>query len=212
MDVQAIITETRQIVQQTDPNNSSATDTTILGWINECVDQLCSLLSTLPKANLSGVTAAATVTISQDLLRLDHASIYDGTTYHPLEKLDFNTFARLYPDYQNQPTGQPSAIIRMTDTSWMLYPAPDATWTGKALTLIGTYKPTTLALTTEVPAISVALHPAIPQYCAWKFFLLLNSPERASGEYGTFDMLRKMHTKTATATNGSLLQFKMRGL
>ena len=210
MDLGSIITETRQIVQQTDSNNSQASDATITGWANDCTIQLCSTLSALPKEVFSSVVAAATITLDTDLIKLDFASISDGTTSFPLETMDFNSFVRRYPDYQNQPTGKPTLIYRMTNTTWNMFPAPDATWTGKSLTLIGSAVPTAMSATTDVPPFSQVMHPAYPHYCAWKFFLLLNNPQRAADEYAIFDGIKKMNTFTTTNTRGSLLSFKVK--
>ena len=204
-----IIAETRQIVQQTDANNSQKSDADITRDANDCTIQLCSTLSALPKEVFSSVVAAATITLDTDLIKLDFASISDGTTSFPLETMDFNSFVRRYPDYQNQPTGKPTLIYRMTNTTWKMFPAPDATWTGKTLTLIGSAVPTPMSATTDVPPFSQVMHPAYPHYCAWKFFLLLNNPQRAADEYAIFDGIKKMNTFSATNTRGSLLSFKV---
>ena len=208
MTLQDIITEVRQICQQTDPNNSQASDSVITGWANDCTIQLCSTIGTLPKETFTEV-AAATISLDTDLIKLDFASISDGTTYFPLETIDFNTFVRRYPDYQNQSTGKPSILVRMTNTDWMMFPNPDTTWTGKTVTLIGSAVPTAMSATTDVPPFSQVLHPAYPHYCAWKFFLLLNNPQRAADEYSTFEGIKKINTFTATNTRGSLLSFKI---
>ena len=210
MTLQDIITEVRQIVQQTDPNNTQASDSVITGWANDCTIQLCSTLATLPKETFSSVIAADTITLDTDLIKLDFASISDGTTHFPLETLDFNSFVRRYPDYQNQPDGKPSMIIRMTNVEWMMFPPPDATWTGAAMTLIGSAVPTAMSATTSTPPFSQVMHPAYPHYCAWKFFLLLNNPQRASDEYAIFDGIKKMNTFTTTNTRGSLLSFRVK--
>lgn len=212
MTVQEIITRTRQIVQQTNPNNSTVSDSTILSWVNEATMQICSFLTTLPKESVSGVTASATLTLATDLLRIDFASLYDGSTYHPLVTEDFNNFVRMNPDWQNQPSGKPSHLVRMTNLNWMMWPTPDATWTGKTVAIYGSVLPDDLTSTSESPAVSVALHHAYPHYCAWLFFLALNNPEKAAAEYSIFDSIRKINTKTATATQGSLLSLKMRGM
>ncbi len=214
MTVQNIIDEVRAIVQETDPNNTHKTDAQILDDINLCTTQLCSNLATLPKAELTGVTAADTITIGETLLKLDYASISDGATtpqYSRLETIDFVNFARINPGWENAQDNKPTLLVRMTDQTWMMYPPPDATWTGKALTLIGTVLPAALTLTTQEPPISLVLHPAYPHYCAWKFFLLLNNPDRANAEYATFNAIRKINTQTATSTTGSMLQLKLRG-
>lgn len=204
-----IITRVRQIVQQTNPNNSAVSDATILGWINECTLQLCSIIATLPKVSVTGVTAASAITLSQSLLKLDYAAISDGTTKFPLLLMDFNNFVRKYPEWENQATNKPEILVRMTDTSWMMYPAPDATWSGKAVSLYGSVLPTDLSSTSEEPPLSKVLHHAYPHYCAWLFYLTINNPEKAAAEYATFDGIRKMNMKTATSTQGSLLAFKI---
>lgn len=209
MTVASIIQEARQIFQQTVEANSAITDSQLLQFINECTLQLCSYFNTLPKTSVAGVTAAATLTLDDNLLKLDHASIYDGTTYFPLETTDFVNFARNNPDWENTPTGKPSVLVRMTDLTWKMYPAPDATWTGKTVSIYGSVLPADLTLTTEAPPVSLAMHPAYPHYCAWKAWLVLNDPVRASQEYAIFDSIRKINTATATTTRGSLLSLRM---
>ena len=210
--VQDITDEVRQICQETDPNSSHATDAVILGWINAATLSLCASIATLPKVSVAGQVAAATITLPTNLLRMDFASITDGTTHFPLETIDFVNFVRINPGYENQPTSKPNMLVRMTDLNWTMYPNPDATWTGKALTIIGSVLPTPLTSPNDSPALSITLHPAYSHFCAWKFFLLLNNPERAGAEYSAFDGLRKQNVGTATSTTGSQLCFKIRGM
>ena len=207
--VSTITAEARQIFQQTVEANSAITDSQILQWINEATLTLCSYFNTLPKTALAGVTAAATLTLDDNLLKLDHASIYDGVTYYPLETTDFVNFSRTNPMWENTPTGKPALLIRMTDLTWKMYPAPDATWTGKAVSIYGSVLPADLTLTTEAPPVSLAMHPAYPHYCAWKAWMVLNDPVKASQEYAIFDSIRKINTQTATTTRGSLLSLRM---
>lgn len=210
MTAQDIITEIRQICQQTDENNTSADNNVILGWINACTLQLCSIISTLPKTEVPGIVAAAVIAMPSNLLKLDFASISDGSKHSPIDSIDFVNFARLNPNWEDTPAGKPINIVRMTDLSWKLWPSPSAAWIGKDLTLIGTVVPTPLTGFSESPAISISMHPAYAQYGAWKFFSLLNNPERAAMAYNAFDGLRKLNTQTTTSTTGSLLSLKMR--
>ena len=212
MTAQDIIDEVRQICQETDPNNSHATDAVILGWINSATLSLCASIATLPKVSVSGQVAADTLTLPTNLLRMDFASITDGTTHFPLETIDFVNFVRINPGYENQPHSKPAMLVRMTDLNWMMYPNPDASWTGKALTIIGSVLPTPLTSVNDSPALSITLHQAYPHFCAWKFFPLLNNPERADAEYSVFDGLRKQNIGTATSTTGSQLAFKLRDM
>lgn len=209
MTVADIIERVRQIVQQTSSTNSQVSDATLIDWINEATLQICSMLSTLPKESVAGITAASSITLGSDVLRVDYAAISDGTTKFPLATTDFNSFVRDNPNWENASTGKPSTLVRMTDTSWKMYPAPDATWTGKAVSIYGSVLPDDLTSTTESPAVSVTLHRAYPHFCAWLFFLTLNNPERATAEYNIFEALVRKNTKTATATSGSMLSFKM---
>lgn len=209
MTCQEIITRVREIVQQKTASNSTVTDATILGWINEATLQLCSIIATLPKESITGKTVASTITFDRDVLRLDYAAIQDGTTYHPLSTIDFNNFVKANPNWQNQSTSKPSVMVRMTNTEWMMWPSPDATWTGKTLSLYGAVQPDDITSTSDEPPVSRTLHHAYPHYCAWLFFLALNNPERAAAEYATFDGIRRLNTKTATSTNGSLQSFRV---
>lgn len=208
MTLQDIITEVRQICQQTDPNNSQVSDATITGFANDCSIQLVASTGTLPKEEFT-TTASATVTLDTDFIKMDFASISDGTTSFPLETIDFNTFVRRYPQWQNQPLGKPQLMVRMTDLTWKVWPSPDSTWSGKTITMVGSAVPTPMSSTTDTPPFSVVLHPCYPHYCAWKFYLLLNNPERAALEYATFDAMRKINIGPATNTRGSLLAFKV---
>jgi hypothetical protein len=209
MTVAQIITRVRQIVQQTTASNSVVSDATILGWINECTLVLCSSINTLPKESVGSIVAADTITFDKTLLRIDYASISDGTTHFPLKTIDFNNFVRRFPEFLNQTDNKPEYLVRMTDKVWMMFPNPDTTWTGKSVAIYGSVLPDDLTLTTEEPPLSVALHHAYPHYCAWLFFLALNQPEKAAAEYATFDGLRKLNIKTATSTRGSLLSLRV---
>ena len=212
MTLQDIITETRQIVQQTNPNNSQASDSMITAWANLCTMQLCSSLTTLPKESVTGIVAAEIITLPADFLKLDYVSIVDGQGLHTNSgTIDFVNFSRITSGWEDQEANKPATLVRMTDTTWMMFPKPDASWVGKAMTIIGTKLPADMSATSDVPALSPVLHPCYAHFCAWKFFLLINNPERASSEYSVFDSIRKMNQQTATNTTGSLQSFKIRG-
>lgn len=215
MTVQDIITRVRQIVQETDANNTHASDSVILGWINACTLQLCSTINTLPKSKSTTTTCADSITLDKSYLRLDYVSVTNGQTppvHKTLTTIDFSNFSRTTPGWEDQPDDEPSMLVRMTNLTWMVFPNPNATWTGKAMTLIGSVLPADLTLTSEEPPVSIALHVAYPHYCAWLFFLLLNNPERAASEFSVYDALRKMNTQTATSTTGSQQKFSIRGI
>lgn len=211
MTVQEIITEVRQICQETNPNNSHAADSDIIGWINSAILQICANISTLPKEQLIGIITDDEVNLSNDLLVLDYASILKDDKYYKLESIDFVNFVRLNPEWQNAVRNQPKYFVRLTDLKWMLHPLPTDDWKNLPMTIFGSIKPTSITSTTDTIPLSLALHQAIVHYCAWKFFLLLNNPVRANAEYMTFEMLRRQNMKTATSTTGSMLSFKYRG-
>ena len=209
-----IITRVRQIVQETDSANAHAADSTILGWLNEAIIQLVSTIKTLPKESITGEVAASTVTLSADVLRVDYAAISNGATppvYNLLDTIDFCNFVRLFPLWANQSTGQPTHLVRMTGNDWMMWPSPDATWTGKALLIYAAKKPADMVATTETPSVPLVFHSALVHYCAWLYFLLLNNQEKANGNFATYEALRQMNLKTGTTTTGSLQSFKIRG-
>lgn len=212
MTAQNIIDEVRAIVQETDSSNTHRSDTLILGDINACTLSLCSIIKTLPKEKDTTLDAADAITVSSDMLSIDYASISDDAVtpaHSPLKTIDFPNFIRDNPAWEDASDGKPTHLVRMTDTSWMMWPNPDATWTGKSITLVGTYVPDVITVATSSPAVSVVLHPCYSHYCAWIFFLVLNNPERAASEYAIYDGLRKLNTRTATSTTGSLLSLRI---
>ena len=209
-----IITRVRQLVQETDSANAHATDATILSWLNEACLQLVATIKTLPKESITGEVAADTVTLATDVLRVDFVAISDGAstpTYQNLETIDFNNFVRMFPNWLNQADGKPTHFVRMTETNWMMWPPPDTTWTGKSLAIYGAVKPDDMTATTETPSVPLVFHSALVHYCAWLYFLLLNNPDKAAGNFATFDALRKLNLQTGTSTTGSLQSFRVRG-
>ena len=215
MTLQDIITEVRQICQEVSTTNTHASDSVITGWVNACTLQLCASISTLPKVSVPAIVAAGTITFPTNLLKLDYASIYDGQKHTKLDTIDFPNFQRITPMWEDQQANKPTTLVRMDDLNWMLWPTPDAASLGKPMTIIGSVLPTPLAYPADLadsPAISIAMHPCYSHYCSWKFFLLLNNPERASAEYAAFDGLRKLNTQASTSSTGSLLSFKIRGM
>lgn len=215
MTAQEIINEIRGLVQETDPSNTHRSDALLLSDINACTLSLCSIIKTLPKEKDTTLTAADAVTVSADMLTIDYASISDGATvpkHSVLITTDFINFVRLNPTWEDAADGKPSHLVRMTDTSWMMWPNPDTTWTGKGLTLVGSYVPDAITDASSSPAVSVVLHPCYSHYCAWIFFLILNDTERAAAEYAIYNGLRKINTKTATSTTGGLQSLKIGGM
>jgi hypothetical protein len=211
MTVSEITTEVRQIIQQLDPTNSNVTDSSILGWINACTLQLCSIISTLPKTEFT-IVAAETITLAQTLLKVDFASIKDKTSgvHSPIKTIDYCNFVRTHPNYQNEPANRPEYLVRLTDLTWTMWPSPvGSAYAGADVTLVGTTIPANLTLTTEEPPVSKAMHTVYSHYCAWKAFLLLNNPERAAAEYAAYDALKKINMQATTSTTGNLLAFKV---
>lgn len=212
MTAQDIINEVRGLVQETDPNNTHRGDDLIVGDINACTLSLCSIIKTLPKEKDATLVAADAITVSSDMLTIDYASISDGATtpkHSPLITTDFVNFSRENPEWEDAVDGKPSHLVRMTDTSWMMWPNPNITWTGKGITLVGSYIPDAITAVGSSPAVSRTLHPCYSHFCAWIFFMVLNNPERAAAEYAIYDGLRKLNTKTATSTTGSQQSFRM---
>lgn len=211
MTVAEITAEVRQIIQQVNTSNSNVSDSAILGWINACTLQLCSIISTLPKTEFT-LVAAATLTLDQALLKVDFCSIVDSITgkHSPITTIDFNNFVRNHPNYQDEPAKRPQFLVRKTDLTWDMWPSPVGTsFAGANVTLVGTTIPANLTLTTQEPPVSKAMHTVYPHYCAWKAFLLLNNPERAAAEYAMYDALKKINMQATTSTTGNLLSFKV---
>jgi hypothetical protein len=215
MTVQDIINDVRAQVQETNPNNAHKSDAGILADINACTLQLCSTINTLPKVSVSAIVAADTITLPTNLLRMDYASISDGGTpavHAILSTIDFVNFCRITAGWEDVEANKPNSLVRMTDLTWMMFPHPSADWVGKALTIIGSVLPTPMTTTSQSPEISIVLHPVYAHYCAWKYFLLLNNPDRAALSFAAYDALRKMNTATAVSTTGSQQSFKIRGM
>lgn len=207
---QDIIEEARGLFQETDPNNTHVSDALLLTWIDACTLQLFSILNTLPKSSVSGVVAADTITLPASLIKLDYASILNPSgTHNRLNTTDFSNFIRLNPGWEDQPVGVPHTLVRMDDLTWMMFPKPDATYTGKALTLYGTVNPITPATANSSPQISIVMHCVYPHYLAWKAWLVINDPQRAGLEFNVYNDLRKQNTKAATTTTGSQQKFVM---
>ena len=210
MTVAEIKQEVRQIIQQLSSTNTNVSDSSILGWINACTLQLCSILTTLPKTTFT-LTAAATLTLDKALLKLDYASILDSSSgvHSPITTIDYCNFVRTHPNYQDEPAKRPEYLVRMDDLNWMMWPTPvGSSFAGATVTLVGTTIPANLTQDSDEPPVSKAMHTVYPHYCAWKAYLLLNNPERAAAEYATFDTLKKINMQATTSTTGNLLSFK----
>ena len=199
---QQIIDEARGLIMETDPSNSHVTDQTLLLWINTCTLSLCSYIQSLPKVKITDVVTAANPNLPTNLLRVDYVSYTDGIA-KPLKTIDFINFLREQPEWENQPVGKPTYFVRMTDTSWMMYPPPDTDRTGLPMTLIGAVVPDDLTLTTEYPAVNQVLHPCYPHYLAWKAWGVIGNSAAAAQEYAVFEKLRTENLRTATSTQGS---------
>ena len=195
-----------------DPANATVSDTLLLTWIDAATLQLFSFLNTLPKGPVAGLVAANTLTMPANLLKLDYASILSPSGTHlPLATIDFDNFIRQNAGWEDTIATQPTQLIRLDDTTWMMFPKPSADFLGKAVTVYGTINPVTPATPSSSPQINMVMHCAYPHYLAWKYFLQLNDPTRAAGEYQAWDSLRKQNQRTATCTSGSLQSLKMPG-
>ena len=97
-----IIHDVRSQLNEPDANNSHFTDAELLAWGNECTEQLCSLMHTYPKTQLSDVkTLDSTITLDDDLISVDYVSIqlYNSvgvleSKHRPLICIDFDNFVR----------------------------------------------------------------------------------------------------------------------
>ncbi len=205
-----IIDEVRGLIQETDPLNTHVSDNLMIQWGNACTLQLYSLIGTYPKTKATGIVTAADITLPTTMLKLDYAAYKEANgTIHVLQTGDFSNFVRVNPAWESTPAGMPEQLIRMGDTDWMMYPNPSAQYQGLETTLMGTILPTPATLSTETPPISIVLHPCYSHYIAWKAWLLLNNADKAKEEWGLYDGLRKLNTRTATSTTGSQQCFKM---
>jgi len=210
MTFQDIIDEVRGLIQETDPLNTHVSDTVMLQWGNACTLQLYSLIGTYPKTKATGIVTAASITLPATMLKLDYVSYKEASgTIHVLKTTDFSNFARLNSDWESTPVNMPEQLVRMGDTTWMLYPNPSAIYTGLPMTVMGTVLPDPATAATQTPPISIVLHPCYSHYIAWKAWLLLNNADKAKEEYAIYEGLRKLNTRTATATTGSQQCFKM---
>ena len=206
-----MIAEARGILGELDPANSHVTDATLMQWANACTLQLFSLIGTYPKTSITGITGAASITLPTSVLRLDYAAIAMPSGKHTkLATIDFCNFVRYNPNWPDTSVNRPDTLVRMNDTDWMLYPNPNADYAGAALTLYGSVLPTPDTDPTLSPPINQSLHACYSHYMAWKAFLLLNNPERAGAEFNIYDGLRKLNTRSATSTLGSLQSLRMR--
>jgi hypothetical protein len=145
-----------------------------------------------------------------NLLKLDYASILSHTGQHlPLTTTDFTNFVRINQGWEDTAPTRPTQLVRMDDTNWMMWPTPDASYLGQAVTVYGTLNPVIAAVPSGSPQINMVMHPCYPHYLAWKAFLQLNDPSRAGQEYAAYDSLRKQNQGTATTTTGALKHFVM---
>ena len=205
-----IISECRGIIQQTDANNSTVSDSLLLSWIDACTLQLFSILNTLPKGAVPGLVAAETLTMPANLLKLDYASIQGPAGNHlPLTTIDFVNFCKQNAGWEDAIAAQPELLVRMDDVTWMMFPKPNTDYIGNAVTVYGTLNPVIAATATSSPQINIVMHSCYPHYLAWKSFLMINDPARAGQEYAAYDSLRKQNQGTATTTTGSLKQLTM---
>ena len=212
MTAQQIINSVRELVQENDPNNCHHSDSLIIDDINACTLALCSGIKTLPKVKDVSLVVADAVTVPSNMLRIDYASMSNGATpavHSPLITIDFPNFSKEHIGWEDTADGKPTHLVRMTDQSWMMWPNPDATWTGKTISLVGSGVPADLVASSGSPALSIVLHRAYVHFCGWIYFQVLNNPERAASEYAIFDALRKMNVGTATSTRGSMQFMRM---
>lgn len=201
--VQQIIDEARGLIMETDPANSHVTDSTLILWINACTLSLCSYIQSLPKSTISTVVTALNPVLPTALLRLDYASFTYSDQKHTLKTIDFINFLKEAPQWENEPEGLPEMMVRMSDTSWMMFPPPSDTYTGLPMTLIGAVLPDDVSLTTEYPPVSQVLHPCYPHYLAWKAWGVIGNSAAAAQEYAVFEKIRTENLRTATNTQGS---------
>jgi hypothetical protein len=78
------------------------------------------------------------------------------------------------------------------------------------MTIVGSYKPNDITSTSQEPELSITIHPAIVYYAAYKYFMLLNNPQKANMSFTMYDNIRKTNISTATSTKGSLLQLRIK--
>lgn len=202
-----IIAEVRGIINETNPANSHVTNAELLNWANECTLYIISQTNSYPKVQFSA-NAASSLTLDEGLLTLDYVSITDPSgTHRKVIPIDFVSFSRYFPDWENAPAAIPTHLVRMTVTNWSLQPAPNSDYLGAAMTLVGKTRPTPDTDFTKEPPVSIVFHSAFAPYIAWHCFLKMNQADKATAQFSTFKTLFTLNMRTGTSTQGGALRF-----
>ena len=197
-------TDTRNVILQTDPNNSSFNGAAGLDtFINEAIRYLGALVE-YPRApfTYASVSNQANYTINTATNRIiSILSAYFGnrTIAGDLKEIGIlkeNTLASINPSWYEtvaNNNGRPQRIILLDRDTFWCDPKPDATYSasGYNFYLFCSTVPVDLAAAGEVPNLPFAYHDVVPYHAASIAFLAIKEQENSDKCMAIFDKKRK---------------------
>lgn len=208
MNLLEMITQTREIINETDSSNSHVTNSQLTTYLNEATRVILSTIRSLPR-ELYSTTAAETITLEDTTLAADHAFLEDtNSKYYPLSLIDFDLFCKLFPNWLSDDTNKPAYLVRETMFNYRLYPAPDSNYLGKTLKIYLRKFPTEMSTDTDEPDLPLNMHDLYPHYAAYRAFPKLNQYDKSSAEYSIFNNMLRTYHSVSTKTRGNNASFK----
>jgi hypothetical protein len=187
-----LIVESREIIGQTDENQSNITNTQITRWLNEGYLRAVAKLkrsgtpNTISTYNVTG----ATVTLNTTTLAVKRARFYDSVAgkWEHLDIRDREWFLDNYPDYENDTSGKPVILVHEAGHNDVrLHPSPSAAYQASSVLKVDSVdSPTEMSAGSDTPDLPDSLHMALPHFAAYRGYDFIADKDNANREFAIF--------------------------
>ena len=193
MDLSTMRSEARQLFGQTDPANSSVSQSQLNTWANLAYDFIIGKTRDIPITERSYATpsgSSPTITLNASTVTVDRAKIYvrPDNFWQELDIMDIDDLFRLDPNWENADAGIPTKLVRMGTFSARLYPPPNSSIASQSASLktYGLERPASLSADGDLPDLPVLLQNLFPHYMAARAFAFLGDEERSGIHFKFF--------------------------
>ena len=208
-----IITDARQIINQTDSANSQFSDGQIRIWVNDAYRKIVIALRHLPITDNDYTVSSQTISLNSNTITVDQAKLKNpdnSNKYESLEIINLDQLLQMDPDYENATTNFPKYLCRVDVTSVVLYPPPKSSVTALTTPLrtYGLELPSELTSSTDTPNLPENLHDILSHWAAHRCFTVLNDEPRSTQQLTLFRGALKDHREVSTEFSRHLKRFR----
>jgi len=186
-----LLTDTRQIIGQTEEGNSQFSNAQLTIWLNDGYRRVVAAFRTHPITTRDYSVASASITLNGEIATADFVRLKNpdnSNRYEQLKVINLPELVQMDPDYENADDGIPEYFVRTGAFTGTLYPPPKASVIALTtpLRVQGVEMPTELSSSSDTPQIPSNAHDLLPNYAAFRCYMFLKEDARATQQLTLF--------------------------